>query len=379
MRPEDIANRDMTAMDVVKGFGKGAARSVVGMLDLAAQSRMFPGLTEGLKAARPAIDANTTAENAAQEVGGYMETGAEMAVPVTRLARAVPSAVKAASAAAGPAVRTAGGAALDVATGHPLRAAGKVLGFILDAAKPAAKAAETVAPRPIPRYTNTSLTPAEVPAGGFSLPPARPVATPAPRAVSGTGSAVPASIQAPGGFSMPPGTSRAPVAAPPSRLVTAKALPVEEELAAALAEAPAAPMPRVTTPPPADLPPGYVPRTTAPKLKAAPKPEPAPAAPPKRAYFLKPEAEAAATSPSPTPSGTVAVEDLPAAWQNHVGQDIFPLTGKEGEAVAAELVQTLRDRGLSVSEAMMAVSKNKDIPVQMRQQLLKSLSRVKVK
>lgn len=344
MTPQDIANRDMTGMDIVKGAGKGVVRSAAGIVNMAAQSRMIPGLN-----VPPQVVDRFTPQyaNDAQELGGTMETAAELAVPAVRGAKAVAGAVPAMARNVGPVARTAGGVALDVATGHPLRAAGKVLGFILDAAKKAAAAAPAAVRSPVP-FTGTGMAPATVPRGGFSMPPVRPAAPPA---------AVP----------------------PTGRLVPAKAIPVEDEIAAALADVPK-PMPRVTTPPAAQLPAGYTPRTSAPKLRAVPPPA-APAAPPKRAYFLKPKDELAAVADDApiAPSGTVTPDALPAAWQQHIGQDLFPLTGKEGDAVAAELLQELTSRGLSVGDAMMAVSKNPEVPVQLRQQLLKSLSRVKVK
>ncbi len=369
MTPQDIANRDMTALDLGIGAAKAVGRSVVGLSKLAA----MPGaLIGGQGAEHPYFkraDEFLQSSNAAQDVGGYMETAAELAVPVTRVARALPAAIKAASAASGPAVRMAGGAALDVATGHPFRGAGKVLGFILDAAKPAAKAAPGA--RLVPgRSINTAMADAlaelrtsrampsvELPPSA-ELPPGYTPRTALPPAV-----ASPARPAAP-----------APAAPPAGRLVPAKAVPIEEEIAAALADAPT-PMPRVTTPPAPQLPAGYTPRTSAPKLRAVPPP--APAAEPKRAYFLKPQEELAAVADDIEP-GPLTPDALPASWQQHIGQDLFPLTGKEGEAVAAELVSELRARGLSVGDAMMAVSKNPDVPVQIRQQLLKSLSRVKV-
>lgn len=330
------------------GFAKGAARSALNVAEMGMHAGIVPGGIPGQPNAGIAfLRAGVEPANDAERIGGYVETAAELAAPAAQAgkaalsaARAVPGVVRA----AGPAAKAAGSVALDVATAHPLRAAGKVLGFILDAAKPAAKAAAPVT-REAPVYTGTSMRPTPMPSGGFSLPPVVP--RPASAPLSG-------------------------------RLVPAKAVPVEDEIAAALADAPK-PMPTVTTPPAAQLPAGYTPRTSAPKPRLVKAPEPDPAAPRKRAYFLKPESELAAVADDApvTPSGNL--DDLPAAWQQHIGQDLFPLTGKEGEAVAAELVQTLRERGLSVSEAMMAVSKNADIPVQYRQQLLKSLSRVKMK
>lgn len=145
--------------------------------------------------------------------------------------------------------------------------------------------------------------------------------------------------------------------------------------------APAQPPARVTTPPQASLPPGYTPRTTVPKPKAAkPRvtPTETPKATPKRAYFLKAveeiSDETGETAPRVTAKGEIRQEDLPASWQSHTGQDLFPLTGEEGKAVVSELRQELKDRGMSTGEAMALVSKNKAIPVQIRTQLLRALN-----
>lgn len=173
--------------------------------------------------------------------------------------------------------------------------------------------------------------------------------------------------------------------------VPVKAPSVEQALADALGEAGApAPPARITTPPPPELPPGYTPRSTVPKPRLV-RPAPVQAAidaaeaktPPKRAYFLKTaeqiaaEADAAATPRTGTPSGSITKADLPASWQNHTGQDIFPITGDDGKAVASALADELKARKLSPGQAMALVSKNKAIPVQVRMQLLRALNGAK--
>lgn len=157
--------------------------------------------------------------------------------------------------------------------------------------------------------------------------------------------------------------------------------PMPPASATAPPPAPAQPPARVTTPPQASLPPGYTPRTTVPKPKAAkPRvtPTETPKATPKRAYFLKAveeiSDETGETAPRVTAKGEIRQEDLPASWQSHTGQDLFPLTGEEGKAVVSELRQELKDRGMSTGEAMALVSKNKAIPVQIRTQLLRALN-----
>ncbi len=209
-------------------------------------------------------------------------------------------------------------------------------------------------------------------------------------------------------------TKKAPVASANAggRLVPAAArASLESELAAAL-DSPD--MPPVELPPLATLQPGYTPRSTVPPqarpavarpaavMQAPPEPVPAttvpkakmakvelpapvaerralkaePSGPPKRAYFLKSPEEllAAKIKPEPvTPSGSLDVADLPASWQSRVGQDLFPTTGAEAAEIRTALRQELKDRGMTTGQAIMAVSKNKDIPVAMRDQMLRAL------
>lgn len=93
MAPEDIANRDMTDMDVVKGFGKGVARSVAGLANMAAQSRMIPGLSPETLPPQVVDRFTPQYSNAAQELGGNIETATEVAAPMIGGARAAIGAI----------------------------------------------------------------------------------------------------------------------------------------------------------------------------------------------------------------------------------------------------------------------------------------------
>lgn len=96
MTPEAIANRDMTGLDIVKGAAKGLGRSVAGIADLVAQSRMIPGVTP--ENAGPIIQRATPEyTNDAQRLGGLMEGAAELAVPIVKGVQAIPSVARAAS------------------------------------------------------------------------------------------------------------------------------------------------------------------------------------------------------------------------------------------------------------------------------------------
>lgn len=174
------------------------------------------------------------------------------------------------------------------------------------------------------------------------------------------------------------------------RVVTAKAPTLTQELTDALAEtrAPQAPA-SVTTAPDPSLPPGYTPRSTLPKAKQAkaslseprqkPTASPPPnQGPPKRAYFLKSDADiAAAAEPveSFAPTGSIDIADLPAAWKSHTGQDLFPVTGVEAKEITAALRAEIKERGMTVGQAISAVSKNKDIPTKMRAQIIRSFTK----
>src|SRR6185369_4972608 len=203
-----------------------------------------------------------------------------------------------------------------------------------------------------------------------------------------------------------PPVAPATPAAPIGRVVPAQGPSLTEVLQQALAES-SAPTPpaRVTTAPAPELPPGYTPRTTAPKPKAAKAslPEPVraameraakpkmdidtaladmkrdmpPKAPPSRPYFLKSEEQmavekAAKTAPKIAPKD-ISIDDLPDAWKSKTGQDIFPITGAEGKEVVRAFQQEMRARGMSPGEALSAVSNNTDLPTAVRSQLMRAL------
>ena len=68
------------------------------------------------------------------------------------------------------------------------------------------------------------------------------------------------------------------------------------------------------------------------------------------------------------------MNDLPAAWKAHTGQDLFPQTGavaKEAREMARALV---KEKGMTVGEAIAAVSKNREISTAMRTQIIRALS-----
>ncbi len=114
--------------------------------------------------------------------------------------------------------------------------------------------------------------------------------------------------------------------------------------------------------------------THTPKTANAPT-KSVPAAERKRAYFLKPvEDVAGVAEEAVTPSGSITPENLPASWRSHTGQDIFPTTGAEGKALAEALKAELKDRGVSVGEAMARVSSNRAIPTRERAQLIRALN-----
>jgi hypothetical protein len=176
------------------------------------------------------------------------------------------------------------------------------------------------------------------------------------------------------------------------RLVSgAKTASVESELADALAEVRAeTPSARVSTPPEPSLPPGYTPRSTVPRprlvkpqaareaTQASPgEPAPVTAARAKRAYFLKSPEDIAAAEIAPeavAPTGSIDIADLPAAWKSHTGQDLFPVTGVEAKEITAALRAEIKERGMTVGQAISAVSKNKDIPTKMRAQIIRSFT-----
>lgn len=183
-----------------------------------------------------------------------------------------------------------------------------------------------------------------------------------------------------------------PVAQAGSRLVKGAEPSLDDVIASALDElrAPARPT-GVELPPPPTLPPGYTPRATAPRPSAAPAPAPAampiptparPApsapAPGRTAYFLRsPEELAAMRTPAAprAPRESLTVADLPESWKSRVGQDVFPSSGAESKQIRAAILAEIKDRGLSVGQALSLVSRNKDIPSALRDQLMRTLSK----
>lgn len=320
MTPEQIANRDMTGWDLVKGAGKGLVRSALGIADLAAQTRMFPGMTpENSKEILQSLTPEYT--NDAQRLGGTLETAAEVAVPAVRLAGATANLARQGIARYGPELLRAGTSETSLLTQARQAAARKVLGRVID------------------------------------------LAAEKPQAVRGT--------------------------------LRGAARTIDDELASALEELrqPAAST-RVELPPVAELPPGYTPRTSAPAPKPAPKPaaEPKSAAarptrvrreptaaeqPDQRAYFLKPSAE---TPVAPRrEAAPIGLEDLPTSWRSRTTQDLPGLQGVETDVLMDAFAQEIADRGLSVSDAIAAVSKNTDLPIADRNRLLTALMRMKPK
>jgi hypothetical protein len=363
------------------GMVKGAAHSAINLGEMAANGGILGLMPTGLS--DPMFDraraATAYSDDPAQRFGGGLETAAEFAAPAVDVARLGLTAAEAAQAllrAAPAAIGKAGPLAADVLSeALPFgRVARRLLGHVLDSAlsKTAAPAAEKAA---------LDLSAVDLPAG-WSVP-------------RGAAADAPAALMPTGGWSMPAvDAPPAPPAAdgPVPRLVKTPAPTINDALIAGLEDTRTPEPPaRVTTPPPADLPPGYTPRTSAPKPKAAPKApdsvaepvdEPAKTVPNTRAYFLKPEAvikaekaaKAARAARPPAPKADVTVADLPASWQARVGQDLFPVTGDEGKAMLAGLQEEMATRGLTPGQAITAVSKNRTLPTQVRAQLIRALS-----
>jgi hypothetical protein len=325
------------------------------------------------------VEEATTAKNDAETLGGRVELAAELAGPATGLVKAAPSIARGAVSMAKSAIEpVARGLASDTPLLTQLRrvAAKKLLRSVLDGVKTSPNAGGTLS----------------------KVKPEDPIAVAVREAIDEARSVAPGGVELPPQAALPPGyTPRSMVPAPPAaqpspvapqgRLVPGSRPTVEDQIAESLASM-RKPMPpaRITTPPPAELPPGYSPRTSAPKPRMA-KAE-GPTAPPRRAtepppqpttraYFLKSPDEmlAAKIRPEPvTPSGSISVDDLPASWQSRVGQDLFPTTGSEAKAMTDALRLEIKERGMTIGQALVAVSKNKDIPTKLRAQIIRSLS-----
>lgn len=211
---------------------------------------------------------------------------------------------------------------------------------------------------------------------------------------------VPQSVELPPPAELPPGYEpRTTVPAPSrnagGRLVRGSQPTVEAVISDALDDlnVPEPPA-RITTPPPADLPPGYTPRTSVPKPKAAPRapvaPEPPvepPAAPPKRAYFLR-DVPAKVVEDAVAPSDLSDLSQYPASWQPRTSQDVIPaarqtrtVASRKAAPVTAaevdEVASSLMAQGLSPSEAMQAVMRNRQLPPELRASLMTALGKLK--
>lgn len=327
-----------TIGDVAIGALKGAGATVSHLGELAVNAGMVPGVQPAPfnPAWRSPIfqktDDLTTATNTAQKVGKAGETVAELAAPAVDVAKAGIAGVRALTGGA-----DLGGAAFDAAThlipgGRYLRGARQLLGAALD--------------------TAPTTTPSASNAGGKLVPKAGP-------SFSDQLSSILEDLRKP----EPPGT--------------------------------------VSLPPQAQLPPGYTPRASVgpavrlvPKAAAVPSPSgaaaveaaapaatpaeaAAPSSSPARLYFLKsPEqmAQEASSGPRAMPKGSITVEDLPASWKPRTGQDLFPLTGADGASVKSEMLQEIKDRGLSLGEAISLISRNPDVSTQLRTQMIRALT-----
>ncbi len=309
--PQDMFGRVYgTANEVGKGILKGAGASVAGIGEMAVNAGMVPGTTPGLR--HPLFD-RTDELTKAENAPQLIGKGIETAAELAAPARAVGRGAAA--------IYRAGAQAF----GQPLKHAAmsetplltqarkKVMGKILD----------------------------------WALP--KPAAAPVPSSNAG------------------------------GRMVQGQRLSVEDEIAAALDDLRGpSPEPSVQLPPQVTVAASATPRTSAPRI--TPKPAAATAtetapAPPKRAYFLKPESEIApAATSAPRSSKAVTMAELPDAWKSHTGQDLFPVTGVEAKVIREALMQEIKDRGLSVGQALQLVSANKQIPTVMRAQIIRALS-----
>ena len=380
------------------GFAKGAAHTALDLGQQAIDAGMIPGTTSSFL--NPAFEnpvlrkaqEDTAYTNTPERVGGAVETAAELAQPAMEagkaglaLVRAVPGAVAKIAPSVGPALDRIGSSALLDAASYvapPVRwgqTAARLLGKALDQITPAAadvanaggrlvKAGESGA-KSAEQWISDALEELRQPAK-------------------------PASVELPPPAELPPGyvprTEAPPVAPSPNaggRVVPAQTPTTTQVLSEALAEARAPEPPaRVTTPPQVELPPGYTPRTSAPKPRTATPSQPAPAAAPatpaspQRAYFLRSPEEladiaAAKAAPAAAPS-ELTVHDLPEAWKGKVGQDLFPVTGAEGKEIAAAFRQEIAQRGMSPGEAMSLISKNKNLPTVVRSQLIRAIGKM---
>lgn len=155
------------------------------------------------------------------------------------------------------------------------------------------------------------------------------------------------------------------------RLVKTKAPTLETELADALAEAPPEVARRTTLPPVRDLPPGYTPRTTVPKPKAAkPAPKQPDAAMGQPNYFLR---KPAAAADEPVAASDVAdLTQLPTSWRTRTDQPVVRVTAADID----EIAQGLTDMGMTPDEAIRRVSSDTQLAPETRTQLMTALGKV---
>lgn len=112
-----------------------------------------------------------------------------------------------------------------------------------------------------------------------------------------------------------------------------------------------------------------------PRAEKPPKPTPSPEMGP-RNYFMRPNASTAAPAAEPTLSarGPVDVSDLPVAWRSRTMQNVGPASGAEAKQIAEGLRQVIDETGVSVSEAINAVAREKGLPPNVRLELMQALT-----
>ncbi len=334
-----------TYADLGKGILKGAARTGIGLAEMASQSGMVPGLSiaPGLtERARQAMEYT----NPAQQIGGYAETAAELAPSAMALGRGVMGAAKSIPGAARDALSAGASAMADerpLLTQIRQAAAKKILSHVLDFTKKPVHGARVV-PRPKDASIETELTKA--------LEELR-----APEAA--TSVELPPQAELPAGYE--PRTTAPEYAPPPpapqGRLVPAAPRPsVEQQVADALAESRKPAMPSVTTPPALELPPGYQPRTHGP-----------------RNYFLRTEAVAPETPSVSVERLPQAIADLPESWKGFTAPPVIAPRKIDGSGLAAAFQQELIRRGVKPSQAIQMVLRNNDLPADVKATLVKAL------
>jgi hypothetical protein len=334
-----------TALDVAKGIGKGAIHSGIDLAAMAAQSGMLPGLTSTSLPPQVTEHARdlTPYRNDPQKVGGAIETAAELFSP--------------AKSAGSLALKTPGTlvniAELAGVPGASLVRRGLQVARMLPKATPAAVEAAA----PTGRLVGAKLRPIEQELAD--------ALTQAPKAMPSV--ELPPPPKLPAGYT--PRTSAPPSVTPPlpesppqlGRLVGARVKPsVEQEMADAISEvrnAPAAP--RITTPPPPELPPGYKPRTST----MGP-----------RNYFLKTDA---VTPPeAPPKSASVSMSDLPESWKPMTAPSSIAPRDIGGSELAGSYAQELIRRGVKPAQALKAVRNNPDLPPDVKTQIMTALIKV---